>query len=174
MLRCLLHLLRNGEDLETLQSGTIAGEAMSLFVLWIEGVFDLRRRADGLSQKAYQQEAQEMVEWLDEFSSQTHDSEKNQRFATRLQEIRHHIVPILEDPALPATNNLAEQQIRPAVIHRKVASGNKTWSGAGALQVLSSLAASCRHQGLHLTQLVEDLLTSPRGHPVKFWNADPS
>ena len=42
-----------------------------------------------------------------------------------------------------ATNNLAERQLRPAVIARKISCGNKTPKGARTWQILASLAATC-------------------------------
>ncbi|MDQ3414747.1 MAG: transposase, partial [Verrucomicrobiota bacterium] len=45
-----------------------------------------------------------------------------------------------------ATNNLAERQLRPAVIRRKLSCGNKTRRGARTFEVLTSLAATCRQR----------------------------
>ncbi|WP_160164440.1 transposase [Pedosphaera parvula] len=42
-----------------------------------------------------------------------------------------------------ATNNLAERQLWPAVIARKVSCGNKTPKGAHSWEILTSLAATC-------------------------------
>jgi hypothetical protein len=41
------------------------------------------------------------------------------------------------------SNNLAERQLRPAVIARKISCGNKTPKGARTWQILTSLAATC-------------------------------
>lgn len=168
MLRCLLHLQRNAKALEDSQEGE-AAEAMGLFVLWLKGVFALRQRAKDLTAAKYSREAAELIDWFDEFAGDSHCSALNQRFAHRLGEIRDHIIPILEDPDLPATNNLAERQIRPAVIHRKISAGNKTENGARTLATLASLATSCRQQGQSFTVWVQRLLTSPSGQAVPFW-----
>ena len=42
-----------------------------------------------------------------------------------------------------ATNNLAERQLRPAVIAHKISCGNKTQKGARTWQILASIAATC-------------------------------
>jgi transposase len=174
MLRCLLHLMHNAEELEDTQSGE-AGEAMGLFVLWIEGVFALRQQADELSKQKYQREATAFVEWFDEFVAEEHEeSESNRRFARRLGEIRAQVVPIVEDPGLPATNSLGERQIRPAVVHRKISAGNKTQSGAETLSILASLAATCRQQATSFASVVQRILTCPAGQAVIFWQqSDP-
>jgi transposase len=168
MLRCLLHLKRNAQTLEDGQSGT-AAEDIGLFVLWLEGVFDLRSRSDELTDEDYAREATELIAWLDEFTQADHVSESNSRFASRLHEIRGHIVPIVNDPNLPATNSLGERQIRPAVIHRKISAGNKTEKGAQTLATLSSLTATSRQQGRNLTGILRALLTCRIGESIPFW-----
>lgn len=62
----------------------------------------------------------------------------------RLHRQRDHLFTFLDHEAVDATNNLAERQLRPAVISRKLSCGNKTEHGARTWQVLASLAATCR------------------------------
>jgi transposase len=62
----------------------------------------------------------------------------------RLWKQRDHLFTFLERVEVPATNNLAERQLRPAVIARKISCGNKTPKGALAWAILASLAATCR------------------------------
>jgi transposase len=54
----------------------------------------------------------------------------------------------LSDTAVPPTNALGEQAVRPAVVNRKVYGGNRTASGAAAQGVLTSVLRTCRQQGL--------------------------
>ena len=65
----------------------------------------------------------------------------------RLWKQRDHLFTFLERVEVPATNNLAERQLRPAVIARKISCGNKTGKGSQAWAVLASLAATCRQIG---------------------------
>ena len=176
MVRCLRHLQRNAEELEDAQSDE-AAESIALFILWIDGVFELKKkhRAEKLESAQYQQQAQEMIEWLDEFLAQDdHSSAANQDFAGRMKKIRGQIVPILETAHLPATNNLSERQIRPAVIHRKISAGTKTEKGSNTLATLASLAASCRQNLVKFAQLVEAILTDSSGGPIAFWEQSES
>lgn len=80
----------------------------------------------------------------------------------RLWKQRDHLFTFLEHPEVPATNNLAERQLRPAVIARKLSCGNKTGKGALAWQVLASLAASCRQEGSSFIELVSQRIPLPR------------
>lgn len=62
----------------------------------------------------------------------------------RLRKQQDHLFTFLDHEPVPATNNLAERQLRPAVISRKLSCGNKTEAGARTWEILASLAASCR------------------------------
>ena len=61
----------------------------------------------------------------------------------RLHKQRDHLFTFLDHDGVEATNNLAERQLRPAVIARKISCGNKTPKGARTWQILVSLAATC-------------------------------
>ena len=65
----------------------------------------------------------------------------------RLFKQRDHLFTFLDHDGVDATNNLAERQLRPAVIARKISCGNKTQKGARTWQVLASLAATCAQRG---------------------------
>ena len=74
----------------------------------------------------------------------------------RLWKQRDHLFTFLERAEVPATNNLAERQLRPAVIARKISCGNKTPKGAHAWEVLASIAATCRQTGKSFIQSLAD------------------
>lgn len=82
----------------------------------------------------------------------------------RLFKQRDHLFTFLDHPEVEATNNLAERQLRPAVIARKLSCGNKTKRGAHTWQILASLAATCTQRRESFAHLVRNaaLLTSPR------------
>jgi transposase len=61
----------------------------------------------------------------------------------RLNKQRDHLFTFLDHDSVHATNNLAERQLRPAVVARKISCGNKTIKGAQTWQILASLAATC-------------------------------
>jgi transposase len=72
---------------------------------------------------------------------------KEEAVRARLWKQRDHLFVFLDVPGVEATNNLAERQLRPAVIRRKLSCGNKTRRGARTFEVLASLAATCRQRG---------------------------
>lgn len=65
-----------------------------------------------------------------------------QKVANRLAKQRQHLFTFLYHQEVPATNNLAERQLRPAVIQRKISCGNKTEKGAKAWKILRSLCVT--------------------------------
>ena len=77
----------------------------------------------------------------------------------RLLKQRDHLFTFLDHDAVDATNNLAERQLRPAVISRKLSCGNKTESGVNTWQVLTSLAATCRQTGASFADFLAPRLT---------------
>jgi transposase len=82
----------------------------------------------------------------------------------RLWKQRDHLFTFLERVEVPATNNLAERQLRPAVIARKISCGNKTQKGAQAWAVLASLAATCQQTG---RSVVNDISSRVLLQPVR-------
>jgi transposase len=72
----------------------------------------------------------------------------------RLCKQRDHLFTFLRHDSVDATNNLAERQLRPAVIARKISCGNKTEVGANTFQILASLAATCTQIGSSFIELL--------------------
>jgi hypothetical protein len=85
----------------------------------------------------------------------------------RLFKQRDHLFTFLDHESVPATNNLAERQLRPAVIARKVSCGNKTQAGARVWEVLASLAATCRQRGESFLKLVAAAAARPPPAPTR-------
>jgi transposase len=85
-----------------------------------------------------------------------------EKLRQRLLKQRDHLFTFLDHEAVQATNNLAERQLRPAVISRKLSCGNKTKRGAQTWQILASRAATCRQTGSSFTDfLVQRLALKP-------------
>lgn len=103
------------------------------------GVFCLERRLTKLLLPRYEEREEEKV-------------------AKRFRRQREHLFTFLHHPEVSATNNLAERQLRPAVISRKLSCGNKTERGARTWEVLASLAATYRQRGASFVAFVASRL----------------
>lgn len=77
-----------------------------------------------------------------------------ERVRRRLAKQADHLFTFLDYEGVDATNNLAERQLRPAVIARKLSCGNKTASGARTWQILASIAATCAQRNLSFTRKI--------------------
>ena len=171
MLRCLLHLKRNAEDLLKAQSGKDQ-ETPRLFLTWFDDVLALKKKASLLPAEDYAREAFEVEGWWEftlGYVKAADSNERNLRFLARMTAAQDQILPLVWEPRLPAANNRAEQQIRPVVVIRKISAGNKTERGARTHEVLASLAASCRQQAVAFGDVVRRIVLAPPGMAVRFW-----
>ncbi|HWB04222.1 MAG TPA: transposase, partial [Verrucomicrobiales bacterium] len=66
-----------------------------------------------------------------------------ERLRVRLDKQRDHLFTFLDHSAVEATNNLAERELCPAVIARKLSCGHRTAAGAETWALLSSLVRTC-------------------------------
>ncbi len=67
----------------------------------------------------------------------------------------------LRMPGAPATNWMAEQALRPAVVNRKVWGGNRTWNGASHQELLMTVLRTARQQHRDPIAVLADLLRTP-------------
>jgi hypothetical protein len=87
-----------------------------------------------------------------------------ERLRHRVAKQRDHLLTFLEEPCAEATNNLAERQLRGAVIARKLSCGNKTARGSSAWEILASLAATCTQRATDFVAfLAPHLRLAPEG-----------
>jgi transposase len=71
---------------------------------------------------------------------------ENEKFAKHLRNHGEDWFTFLLDPAIPATNYLGEQGVRPGVVNRKVWGGNRDKSGSEAQAIHMSVIGTCRKQ----------------------------
>lgn len=168
MLRCLQHIERNLEAMKQALSGE-AKEQIGWLLGWVTAVWTLRHDSSGMTPTDYRTEAQELVAWFDWFVSTGELDPELTKLQKRLAKARDQIVPYVEDSALPATNNLAERQIRPGVIVRKISGGTRSQRGSATFERLSTIAASAAQQKRRLSDVFAAILRAPPGQPVPFW-----
>ncbi len=122
---------------------------------WLSSMEALLKSAIGLSKERAAFEQQQWERRLSALHLAAHavleetprPCPQEEAVRARLWKQRDHLFVFLEKPGVNATNNLAERQLRPAVIRRKLSCGNKTRRGARTFEILTSLAATCRQRG---------------------------
>lgn len=161
--QCLQHLLRRADEIiERL------GPRCSWFARWVRqfilDALDLRdRRGDGrISVRGYAIARGRLEKLLDRLLAMRPRGKACRTFRNHLDKHRDRLLTFLYEERLKATNWPAEQAIRPAVVNRKVFGGNRTWTGAHALEVLASLFATCCQNALDALAILSQLLRTPR------------
>lgn len=146
------HLKAVSEALQTL------GEGGSHYLLQVQGLLRTAILLKAMQGPTTDERFATCVSTLKERAHALLDSPRpsvtEEKVRMRLYKQRDHLFTFLEHPDVPATNNLAERQLRPAVIARKVSCGNKTEKGATAWAVLASIAATCRQSGSPFIQWI--------------------
>lgn len=87
----------------------------------------------------------------------------NARLARRLQKHRNHIFTYLYDETgeTDPTNNLAERDLRPGVITRKMGACNRSIKGAKATAILTSIIRTSKKNEQDVIEVLVRMLCSP-------------
>jgi transposase len=130
---CAAHLLRRCDEL--LEAGRGRGREIPRAVKAILlGALDLRDRRDAneIGEQDFQVELAGLQErLLAQLARPVCGTDSPQgRLLRHLHDQFDALFTFLSEPGLPATNWMAGQGLRPAVVNRKVWGGNRTWTGA--------------------------------------------
>ncbi len=90
----------------------------------------------------YQHEIAHLERASERLLSTAREKAHEESVRQRLWKQQDHLLTFLRHDGVDATNNLAERQLRPAVIARKLSCGNRTSEGARTFGILTSLAAT--------------------------------
>jgi regulator of replication initiation timing len=134
----------------------------------------LRQSAQALKKAQPDFDPQERAErrraleaWADRLLLPPRRDAEEQAVANRLRKQRDHLFVFLDHPAVDATNNHAERQLRPAVIARKLSCGNRSPRGALTWERLTSLAVTAAQRGQSFREIVaRAALLAPPASPT--------
>ncbi len=97
---------------------------------------------------------------LDQMISHTEWSDHDcRRLVKRLDRHRYSLFTFLDNPAVPADNNRAEREIRPAVIARKNSFQNASEKGARAQAILMTIYRTLKLRGHDALETIVDALS---------------
>jgi transposase len=156
--KCLAHLLRDLKDMqEVKRAGTLrfARDGAAL----LKAALALKKDKPILAPSEFERRATELEEQLDQLVARKRylTDADNRRFARRLHRHREHLLRFLYVDELDATNNLAERQLRPAVITRKTNGCNRSKAGAEAHSILASVLATARQHSIPILDYMVSL-----------------
>lgn len=160
---CLAHLLRRcAELLEAPPTEDCAAYFMRIKSA-LQDALALRDRRDEhrISPHGFRLAKGRLEARMDRLLNDPDLDDESLRLAEHLVRNREALFLFLERPDVEATNYLAEQAIRPAVINRKTSGGNRTAKGARAQAVLMSVLRTCKLRCISAMDLFRQMLRDP-------------
>src|SRR3990170_490746 len=156
---CLVHLLRELEKVDqTNASAAWRRFARHLRRLLRDALRLRRRRRSGLSAERDQRRCNRLNRRLAALADGLYRDPDARRLAERLSRHREYLLTFLDYAEVPADNNFAERQIRPAVVLRKNSQSNRSERGAATQGVLMSVYRTLKLRGLDPTQTIAEAL----------------
>ena len=165
--QCITHLLRRAKEIIEQLGAKRSRFARLVRSLLLDALGLRDRRRDGsIGDHGYAIARWRLEKRLDRLLAVRPRGKACRTFRNHLERHRDQLLTFLYEDNLEASNWPAEQAIRPAVVNRKVFGGNRTWTGAHALEVLASLFATCRQNGIDALDILCHLLRHPRLRPL--------
>jgi transposase len=159
--RCLVHLLR---DLKRVRECLPEDVVLQKFCKRLQTIIQkamkahqqyrarkITKRALGAKRRGLEESLKDL-----QLADPTHRIVK--RFMKRLNRHKHELLTFLDHPKIEGHNNLAERQIRPHVILRKITFQNRSQKGIMNHNVLSSIIQTAKLNGLNPFKVLQDLL----------------
>lgn len=162
---CLGHLLRRCHELlETATRGAVRFPRRVMATLQNALAIRDRREAGDILAATAKRWATTLDQQMERLLLPIKQHAGNERLAEHLWNHRSELFTFLRHDDVDATNYLAEQAIRPAVVNRKVWGGNRTAVGAAAQSILMSVLATARKQERQALDFISLTLRSLPGH----------
>ena len=165
--KCTAHLLKRCSEVE--QGKTRGAVRFSRRVAaLLRKAMALKRRRGTMGDHGYAVLRGKIRAELDRLLAGKYTDPDNARLAKLLRKHRGSVLGFLDHDEVEATNNLAEREVRPAVIARKVSAGNRSASGAEAHAVLASVLRTLSRQGRPILEGLTALLRQGPGSVLDF------
>ena len=165
---CYAHLLRHVEDLE---KEFPDDKEVSAFVAVAAPQLSLamRLRTQPISDEEFHRRAATLREEIKTTMAQPARHQGIRRIQDIFRDNEARLYHWADNRAVPADNNLAERDLRPSVIARKVSFGSVTDAGAKIRSTLSSVAATIKKRGGNVAgrirQALDLLARNPEADP---------
>jgi len=164
--KCVSHLLRNLSEIEASKTRGAVRFARNVTAL-LRDALQLKAEKATVTADVFASRAMELEERLDQLIHERRQftDPDNVRFAKRLRKHREHLLRFLYVDELDATKNLAERQLRPAVITRKTTGCNRVAGGAEAHSILASVLAICHQRAIPVLDFLVELQRATENPP---------
>lgn len=158
--KCVGHLLRHCADLDESKCGRAARFSQQVAAV-LRTAIRLKQRRTTLTPHGYHMACGRLEAELTRLLAGEYTDEDNARFAKCLRKHREQLLKFLYVESVPPTNNAAERELRPAVIIRKTNGCNRSWAGAEAHAVITSVVRTCDKQGHDFVEVAKQVLRCP-------------
>jgi len=147
--RCYFHLFTELVKVDKRNPGPQWQRFRKKLSRFLKDAIRLMQRREALDQPVYEQRKRRLHRRLDDLLAQSFDDADAVRLCKRLKRHRHEMLTFLDYDNVSPYNNHGEQQMRPAVLTRKVSQQNRSEAGANAHAILMTLFRSAELQGLN-------------------------
>jgi Tfp pilus assembly protein FimT len=161
---CYAHLLRDVQDLE---KDFPDNAEVSTFVAVVAPLMALAMglRSQPLSDEQFSSEAARVRAELKGAMEQAAKHQGVRRIQDIFRENEHRLYHWAEDRAVPADNNLAERDLGPSVIARRVSFGSVSDAGARVRSTLTTIVTTLKKQGVDAAQRIKEALDALATNP---------
>lgn len=167
--QCLGHLIVRASELASVHKAGAARFPLAV-KHFLQEMIALRDRREALAASTYDQYCRDANQRLDRLLAGHSTVEENEKLRCHMRKHRDQLLVCLADPDVSPTNNLAEQQLRGAVVIRKLGGCNRSEVHAWAHAVHASVAQTAHRQGFTFTDFAR-LWMRPRAGPADVLHA---
>ena len=163
--KCAGHLLKRCKTL-TESGSPVAVQFSQQVARLLRGGIKLKERQSRLTPHGYRVACGRLEAALDRLLERHYRQPDTARFAKLLRKQREYLFTFLYVAEVAPTNNIAERELRPAVIIRKTNGCNRSPAGATAHSILSSVIRTCEKQGLDFIDQSRKVLQAAGSTPL--------
>lgn len=172
--KCVCHFLNRCKKLIEESGNPSAMRFGKQVAKLFHSALNLKERKSKISAHGYCVARGHLEVALDRLLAHPYRQADIKRFAKLLRKQRTHIFTFLYVDAVSPTNNLAERELRPALIIRKTNGCNRSPKGANAHAVLSSIIRTAHKHDLNFVNLTKQMLQHPEPILMTICASDPS
>jgi transposase len=158
---CLAHQVRNLQAVIDTQSDEIIWAAQVQAIFYNTMRLAQPQRRVVVPRALFEAEWRDLERQLDDQLSEALPPGPARTLQKRYRKHREHLFVCLARADVPATNNVAERALRPAVIHRNVTNGFRSQWGADGYAALLSITDTAKLHGHSPFRAILDLMGPP-------------
>ena len=143
---CLVHLLRELESVDQRNSSPAWTDFRDRLKRLLKDAIRLSKREE-CTPDEFASKRNRLHSRLDQLARETSSDPDVTRLIKRLNKYHHALLTFLDEPGVPFDNNLAEREIRPAVLMRKNSFHNMSHDGAITQAVLMTIYRTLKLRG---------------------------